>query len=263
MAIVTRRALILDFSNDTYTGPPPPPPPTSPRASSARRSARARLPDAAGRDECGGRGGGRSGPRPVDEYEWPVAVWPEGLSPFLEEAGGLADMPRIPNEEYGPARPKVDARPRTAAMAVLAAGGGLIASGTRVWVGGWGGGGGCVGGGGGSRQVRGGAGVHGLERVPPPRRCSGPGKLARRRVAQRGPGCCPPTPPPPGLSLQTRYIITVRGLRSLAGVRVARWGATARPSRLCASESALRACRKKRVGHEGGARLAHTRAHTP
>jgi hypothetical protein len=40
----------------------------------------------------------------VDEYEWPVAVWAEGLSPFLEEAGGLVDMPRIPNEEYGARR---------------------------------------------------------------------------------------------------------------------------------------------------------------
>jgi hypothetical protein len=60
MAIVTRRALILDFSNDTYTGQ-----------------------------------------RPVMEYDWPLDIWMESMSPFLPEGADPHDMPRIENEEYG------------------------------------------------------------------------------------------------------------------------------------------------------------------
>jgi len=60
MAIVTRRALILDFSNDTYTGQ-----------------------------------------RPVMEYEWPLDIWMDAMSPFLAEESDVLEMPRIENEEYG------------------------------------------------------------------------------------------------------------------------------------------------------------------
>ncbi|KAJ1480258.1 hypothetical protein T484DRAFT_1901378 [Baffinella frigidus] len=66
VAVVTRRALILDFSNDSYTGQ-----------------------------------------RPVMEYDWPIDIWVDGMSPFLDppteggDAPEVVDAPRIPNEEYG------------------------------------------------------------------------------------------------------------------------------------------------------------------
>jgi hypothetical protein len=37
----------------------------------------------------------------VMEYDWPLDIWMEAMSPFITEQSDVLDMPRIEHEEYG------------------------------------------------------------------------------------------------------------------------------------------------------------------
>jgi hypothetical protein len=37
----------------------------------------------------------------VMEYDWPLDIWMEAMSPFIHEPSDVLDMPRIEQEEYG------------------------------------------------------------------------------------------------------------------------------------------------------------------